>query len=78
MVSLGQQTASTGHCGCLSATTCTEFRQDVGHVDAHGLRADEEQAGYLAVATALGDQLEDLLLARRQLPVAWVCFAATR
>ena len=43
-----------------------ELVEDVGDVDARGLRADEQRLGDLGVRAARGDELEDLPLAGRQ------------
>ena len=48
----------------LGAAGGVELAEDVGDVDRDGLGADEELLGDLAVGPALGDQREDLALAR--------------
>ena len=53
---------ATGDRGGLGASGRAELGQDVGDVDAHRLGADEQLAADLAVAPALGDETEDLLL----------------
>ena len=50
----------------LDAVVHAELVEDVGDVDARGLRADEQRLGDLGVRAARGDQLEDLPLAGPQ------------
>ena len=49
---------------CFGSVTYVEFRQDRGHVGAHGLLAEAEAAGDLAVGLSSRDVLEDVVLAR--------------
>src|SRR5919202_2569264 len=48
----------------LDAVAHAELLEDVGPVRLDGLLADRQQLGDLAVRVALGDELDDLLLAR--------------
>src|SRR5688500_19545461 len=50
----------------LDAVAHAELLEDVGPVRLDRLLADREQLGDLAVRVALGDELDDLLLARRE------------
>ena len=61
-----EQTLATRDRRGLGATGGVELAEDVGDVHRDGLGADEELAADLAVAAPLGDQGEDLGLARRQ------------
>ena len=61
-----EQAVAAGDRGRLGAAGGAELAQDVGHVHRDGLGADEELAPDLAVGAALGDQGEDLGLARGQ------------
>ena len=54
---------------CLSAAPGAEFVEQTARVSLDGVFADEEFVGDLAVAEALGDQLEDLQLAPRDAEV---------
>ena len=60
-----QQPAPAGDRGGLGAAGGAELAQDVGDVDRDGLGADEQLLADLAVGPALGDQRQDLGLARR-------------
>ena len=59
-----------GDGGGLGPAGRAELGQDVRHVHARRLRRDEQLGGDLAVAVALREQLQDLLLPRGQRPRA--------
>ena len=65
-----EQAAAPGDRDGLGAAGGAELGQDVGHVHADGLGADEQLVADLAVAAALGDQREHLLLASGERLVA--------
>src|SRR5262249_61107388 len=51
----------------LGAVGHLQLADDIGHVVAHGLRAEHQSVGDLAVARALGDEIEYLALAVAEL-----------
>lgn len=57
-----EQTFVVGESGCLDPARDAELGQDVRHVDAGGLRADEQEIPYLGVGPALRDEAKDLQL----------------
>src|SRR4051794_29504570 len=62
--------SADGVAGELDAIAHPELLEDVRSVALHGLLRDEQHRGDVVVRVSLGDQLDDLLLARReQLPV---------
>ena len=63
---LVQEPPAAGDGGGLGAAGGAELAEDVGDVHRDGLRADEQLLADLAVGPALGDQGEDLGLARGQ------------
>jgi hypothetical protein len=53
-----------GGCGGLDARVDAQLGQDVAHVNAGRLAADEQRLGYLLVRSPFGDEAKDLELAR--------------
>src|SRR5215217_1544784 len=60
------EAAADGVARQLDAVAHAELLEDVRAVTLDGLLADEQQVGDLLVGVGLGDQLDDLLLARRE------------